>query len=570
MRSGRVAMLLLLVAALAGGAVWWTGRTPDMDPGDVPSEAEATEDAPVEEQAPALSSAPPRPPSAKAAAAASAVAEEPVVDAPRVPGGPLTIRIELPSPPDPALASLPLRLRLVARDAEVVDRVQLPDAAPDAAFQGEPAVEWLRPIDPMAREPAPAWRIGGLSAGEWVVHAVPTSPSPDDPLRSWGPVLVRLGSEPHDVTLPLARDTTHGRLRLRATRGGKSIQAAFDLTWRHCSLGVLAALDGEHGREVRVPADEDVFVTAAPDVAPRAGPITPRFVRVAAGAVEEVLFEFPELVGVTLAVLRPGREPATGHTLTLWRTRDPTGGAPTKVLQWDWQTQGKEQGSAPSLDLSPGDYGLLVTRVTPYLPLWHLFRVGPEEPTTVEILLERTGPEAVCLLQRADGSPADGVGLWLGRLDGPSPGDTVTVMATSGPDGRINFGPLPDGEYLVAEYGASNWRTVRVESGLMDPAILKLPAAPPEGSPRARLRGRVRAPSGGPLRQGLVCVGLEDDWRRYAHFSGGQFDIEAPAGEWVLTVHHTWFEPDLFAPWSRPVVVEAGKDQTFEVRLRAR
>jgi hypothetical protein len=568
MRPRRVATLLLL-AALAGAAVWWTGRTPELDPGEVLNEAEATGEAPEAGEAPALSSAPPRPPSSRAAATAAAVAEESVSDGPRVPGGPLTIRIELPSPPDLALASIPLSLRLVARDGEVVYPQPPPESGPVPVDGDEPHVEWLRPIDPLARDPVPAWRIGGLAAGEWAVQALPATPSPDDPLRSWGPVLVRLGSEPHDVTLPLARDTTHGRLRLRATRGGKPIQAAFLLTWRNCRLGALAGLDGEDGKEVRVPADEDLLVTATPDLAPHAGPIPPRTVRVAAGAVEELLFEFPALVGVTLAVLRPGREPATGHTLTLWRMEDPAGGAPTKVLQWDWGSRGKEHGSAPSIDLSPGVYGVLVTRVTPYLPLWHRFRVGPEEPTTVEILVERTGPQAVCLLQRADGSPADGLGLWLGRLDGPSPGDTVTVMATSGPDGRIDFGPLPDGEYLVAEYGKSIWRTVRVESGAVDPAILRLPAATPE-VPRARLRGRVRAPSGERLRQGLVCVGREDDWRRYTHFAGGRFDIEAPAGEWTLTVHHTWFEPDLFAPWSRPVVVEAGNDQTFDVRLRAR
>ena len=566
-------MLLLLVAALAGGAVWWTGRTADLDPGDVSTEADVTGEAPAESEAPALSSAPPRPLSAKATAAASAVAEEPVVDAPRVPGGLVTIRIELPSPPDPSLASLPLSIRLYARDGEAVERVQPPDAPVPDVVEGEPRVEWLHPIDAMARDPVPAWRIGGLSAREWVALASPIAPAPDDPLRSWGPVLFRLGTEPADITLPLARDTTHGRLLLKATRGGTTVPASFDVTWRGWRLGValFPAREGEPGREMIVPAGDDLVVTATPDGAPQAGPIPPRTVRVAAGAVEEVLFEFPALVGVTLAVLRPGREPATSFSYTIWRTRDPTGGVPTKILQSEWGG-GKGQGPEPwpSVDLSPGDYGVLVTRLAPYMPLWHLFHVEPDEPMTVEIVLERTGPAAACLLQQADGSPAAGMGLWLGRLDGPSPGDTASTMATAGPDGRIDFGPLPDGEYLVAEYGASNWRTVRVESGLMDPAILKLPAPAQEGSPRARLRGRVRAPSGGPLRQGLVCVGRGDDWRRYAHFSGGQFDIEAPAGEWVLTVHHTWFEPDLFAPWSRPVVVEAGKDQTFEVRLRAR
>jgi hypothetical protein len=570
MRPRRVATLLL-VAALAGGALWWTGRTPDLDPGDVSREAEATGDAHVEAEVTALSSAPPRPPSAMAAAAASAVAEESVSDAPRVPGGPLTIRIELPSPPDPALASLPLSIRLVARDGEVVDRVQPLDTPLAAVVEGEAVVEWLRPIDPMAREPVPAWRIGGLSAGEWVVFATPISAAPDDPLRSWGPVLVRLGTEPSDITLPLARDSTHGRLRLKATRGGAPVQASFDVTWRGCRFDVsfLPALEGEHVWEVRVPAQDDLVVTAVPDVAPQAGPIPPRNVRIAAGAVEKLLFEFPALVGVTLAVFGPGRDPATGFDFTIWRTRDPTGGVPTRVLDGNWgAAKGSAQPSTPSIELSPGDYGVLVSGVAPYLPLWHPFCVVSDEPMTVEVHLERTGPAALCLVQRADGSPAGGMSLWLGHLDWRSPEDATPVTATSGPDGRVDFGPLPDGEYLVAELGTSILRTVRVEAGRFDPAILKLPAPPPEGN-RAVLRGRVRAPSGERVRHGLVCVGRGDYWRKFAYVSDGLFEIEAPAGAWVLTVY-TWFGPDRFAPWSRPVVVAAGKDQTFGVRLRAR
>jgi hypothetical protein len=429
-------------------------------------------------------------------------------------------------------------------------------------------LERLLPLDVMAREPVPAWKVLGLTVGEWMAYAFPLAPEKDDRRRAWGPVFVRLAAAPVEVTLPLATDATHGTLRMKAVRRESPVPATFDVSWRGRRLGVFAATDPASEVEVRVPADEGVAVAATTQEAPRAAPAPPRTVRVAAGAVEEVRFEFPALVQVSLVVLRPGRVPAPSASATIWR--DPEGRVPVKALQVELDPRhGGSKDATVSTDLSPGDYGVLVARVAPYLPVWRPFRVEPDAPLTLEVLLEHTGPEATCLLQRSDGAPADGYGLWLGRLDGTSPAQTATVMATSGPDGRINFGPLPDGEYLVADYGNSTWRTLRVTSGLVEPAVLRLPA-PTEGTAGAVLKGRVRTPSGEPVRQGLVCVGRADDWRRYAHYSEGRFELKAPAGEAVLTVHHTWFESDLFAPWSRAVVVEAGKDQTFDVRLRAR